>query len=420
MNISNQLIPTPHNDQQLEVIINRMNNSYTDEFKFNVSSKRSNKLRDCVCGYLGFKGGYQTLLSYWEQNKNSPIESFETQNDYVENCVAVFDGQECVGVISKEISIFFNEAVLDKLSLFSFSKKLTTATLTERQVKNVVRAKVAGDWFPLSFKGIVLGYSTGQVESMLFNAVLYRASLELNTQERLLAEAAFPRSEREEHALSWVDCIRHQIGKTLHSDELGNLLQNEDEPLLHTGYIHLFLSEETEKSSFHDTLWPMLKPEMKESGLEKMLNSFMGSEFSTIAIPFDQIEVHERELTLTLENKKLTLSANIHDNMLRIDGLYQFYGVATIELNKACHIQRFETDEDGHKTDHDLKPLPLRRASWELSESESVASLSMSLDGEAWEKLPFEHLESSSTPTWQHDENRGDITTHFEIGLKTI
>lgn len=62
-----QPVVFPRNNEELNTLINGMNRAYGKYFGMEVSSSRSQKLRDCICEGIGFThGAYQQLQAHWE------------------------------------------------------------------------------------------------------------------------------------------------------------------------------------------------------------------------------------------------------------------------------------------------------------------------------------------------------------------
>jgi hypothetical protein len=192
MSIQSALL-APQNDHQLNIITASFNAAYNKYFDAGISEKRSNKLRDCICEGLGFtNGAYQELQAYWAAQ-----ESFDFSNpDFMVAIVSErLGGYQCVvpKTIATSVVEFLctyfpqdNEQLLTEEELpdgqmfdsdcehESYGWEILYLVAEHKDVIEI--RKAAGDWFPLYYGTVIIGFVFSKEEADIMNGMLRSAA----------------------------------------------------------------------------------------------------------------------------------------------------------------------------------------------------------------------------------------------------
>lgn len=187
------IIRVPQNDQQLDAVTASFNAAYGKYFDAAVSAKKSNNLRDCICEGLGFtNGAYQELQAYWDAQLGFDFANPEFMVAIVSERLG---GYQCV--VPKTIARGLIEFLCTSFPQDS-EQLCTESTLPEGELfqsgdtyedygweilhldsehQHVVELrKASGDWFPLYYGTMIIGFVFSKEEADIMNAMLRSAS----------------------------------------------------------------------------------------------------------------------------------------------------------------------------------------------------------------------------------------------------
>lgn len=188
------ILSVPKNDNELNSVIASFNAAYDKYFDAGVSSKRSDKLRDCICEGLGFtNGGYQELQASWDAQMGYDFHDPDAVIGLVSERTG---GYQCV--LSKMIAVAVIEFLCKHFPLSGQGKLLLESEFPDEQEfsegctwedygwdllqhndghNSVIKAhRESGQWFPLYYGQVIIGYAFNLEEASVINAMLRSAA----------------------------------------------------------------------------------------------------------------------------------------------------------------------------------------------------------------------------------------------------
>jgi hypothetical protein len=156
----------PQNDEELNNYIASINQMYTDNFSFNLGSKKSEKLRDAVCAHLGFPNGYQQIKAHW--NNNQHFDFFARNKENSTFLFAPCFGDIPVAIIPSCISEWLRAALSEEFPNTKdgfcdgeqevSDSSWRTSYLFGEQPPHALFTKQRDQWIPLYVNTLIVGY----------------------------------------------------------------------------------------------------------------------------------------------------------------------------------------------------------------------------------------------------------------------
>jgi hypothetical protein len=189
LNINHNQIPK--NDQELNQCVQAMNRAYGKYFNIQMGENRSIKLRDCYCESIGFtNGAYQQLQAFWQSNQYdfSNLELakaiiFEFYGGYNFVIAGPIASQVtdylCINFPNDSQGFFDHERLEKELESYS---EVSSATweqfgwdllLHDSVHQDIVKKEQSdGNWFPLFYGQIIIGFAFSRKTQILMNGIL--------------------------------------------------------------------------------------------------------------------------------------------------------------------------------------------------------------------------------------------------------
>lgn len=327
------LVQIPQNDQQLNLLVNAMNKAYGKYFNFETGAKKSNNLRDCYCESIGFtNGAYRQLQAYWSASTAYDF------SDLNKNSVALLD--DSIGgynaVISMRITTQFIEYLCDQFPV-NDDGFLTEDQLYDENFNDGLKGKHSdnkdaswesygwgylhhdnahqlivsqhkskGEWFPLYYGNIIVGFAFSKKYAQRINGLLISA--------------------KQDKALNIDSGTNNQEW----NDYISSIKENDE-----------------------------IQP-------GKYLSLRMASMKGSLYIPFDEVLIDDSQIIVTLGTEDTILTYNRQDDMVTYDGIdfdfasFYYFG----KEQKTIKLSQGVADTNGHVTFPKEKILVIEFAEW--------------------------------------------------------
>lgn len=185
----------PKNDLELNQCVQAMNRAYGKYFNLEVGENRSNKLRDCYCESIGFtNGAYQQLQAYWKANSDYDFSDLNLASAIIFEFYGGYNFVLASPIASQVMNYFcqhfpnnhegfLSESGMEvKQDLESFFLDNPDADWEEygwdilchdsEHQAIVSKEKANGNWFPLYYGTMIIGFAFSKDTQLLINGLL--------------------------------------------------------------------------------------------------------------------------------------------------------------------------------------------------------------------------------------------------------